>query len=139
VTGEGSAGLRPLIDYRLNPAVTNDRLNALFAAAWAGHRSRDFTPVLSRSLCYLCALDEDALVGFVNIAWDGGVHGFLLDTTVAPAWQRQGIGRELVIRSIAAASAQDIEWLHVDYEPHLAAFYQGCGFRSTLAGLIKLR
>ena len=139
MTGEAAAGLRRPIDYRLNPALTNDRLNALFAAAWAGHRSKDFSPVLSRSLCYLCALDGDALVGFVHVAWDGGVHGFLLDTTVAPAWQRQGIGRELVTRAIAAVSAQGIEWLHVDYEPHLAAFYQGCGFRPTPAGLVKLR
>ena len=30
------------------------------------------------------------------------------------------------------------EWLHVDYEPHLEAFYRGCGFRHTAAGLIDL-
>jgi len=30
-------------------------------------------------------------------------------------------------------------WLHVDFEPHLAAFYLGaCGFQSTSAGLIHL-
>jgi GNAT superfamily N-acetyltransferase len=58
---------------------------------------------------------------------------------VAPPYQRQGIGRELVTRAIAAASVQGIEWLHVDYEPHLAAFYQGCGFRPTPAGLVQLR
>ena len=30
------------------------------------------------------------------------------------------------------------QWLHVDYEPHLEEFYQGCGFRPTLAGLMHL-
>src|SRR6266496_3310579 len=31
------------------------------------------------------------LVGFVNVAWDGGDHAFLLDTKVAAQHQRQGI------------------------------------------------
>ena len=30
------------------------------------------------------------------------------------------------------------QWLHVDFEPHLTAFYRGCGFRPTEAGLIAL-
>jgi hypothetical protein len=32
-----------------------------------------------------------------------------------------------------------VEWVHVDYEPSLARFYERCGFRSTAAGLLKLR
>ncbi len=34
--------------------------------------------------------------------------------------------------------ARGAEWLHVDYEEHLEAFYQGCGFRPTPAGLLLL-
>ncbi len=30
------------------------------------------------------------LAGFVNVAWDGGDHAFLLDTKVAAEHQRQG-------------------------------------------------
>ena len=29
------------------------------------------------------------------------------------------------------------EWLHVDYEPQLAPFYEPCGFRPTAAGLMS--
>ncbi|SEQ70768.1 GNAT family N-acetyltransferase [Microlunatus flavus] len=80
-----------------------------------------------------------ALVGFVNVAWDGGVHAFLLDTCVAPERQGQGVGAELVRRAAAGAAEAGCAWLHVDFEPHLAAFYARCGFGPTQAGLLSLR
>jgi len=79
------------------------------------------------------------LVGFVNVAWDGGDHAFLLDTKVAAEHQRQGIATALVGRAARHAKAAGCEWLHVDFEEHLAAFYfDACGFRPTTAGLIHL-
>ncbi|HUX49921.1 MAG TPA: GNAT family N-acetyltransferase, partial [Spirochaetia bacterium] len=51
---------------------------------------------------------------------------------------RRGIGRELVERATAAVRERGLQWLHVDYEPHLEPFYARCGFRSTAAGLIRL-
>lgn len=127
------------IEYRLSPAVTNAELNALFAAAWPAHSASDFQPILGRSLVYVCAYQGQALVGFVNLAWDGGIHAFLLDTTVHPGVQRMGIGRSLVDRAVATARERGIEWIHVDYEPHLREFYRQCGFRYTAAGLIQLK
>lgn len=56
-----------------------------------------------------------------------------------PALRRRGIGRELVRRAADVARAQGIEWLHVDFEPHLRDFYAGCGFGPTEAGLMRLR
>jgi GNAT superfamily N-acetyltransferase len=79
------------------------------------------------------------LVGFVNVAWDGGHHAFLIDTKTRPTHQRQGLGLAVVGRAIAEAQAAGCEWLFVDFEPALAEFYIGaCGFRSTPAGLIHL-
>ena len=126
------------ISYRISPPITNDALNALFGASWPDHAWSDFEPALSHSLAYICAYQQDRLIGFVNLAWDGGVHAFLLDTTVLPAFRRHGIGRELVIGAAQVARERAIEWLHVDYEPHLEAFYRGCGFRHTEAGLMRL-
>jgi uroporphyrinogen decarboxylase len=118
--------------------VTNDALNALFSASWPDHQACDHMPILSRSLAYVCAYREEHLVGYVNVAWDGGVHAFLLDTSVHPGYRRRGIGRELVRRAAAVARARGMEWLHVDYEPHLEEFYRGSGFRPTRAGLMHL-
>jgi GNAT superfamily N-acetyltransferase len=126
------------IRLEISPAVSNIELNDLFASAWENHRSRDFQPILSRSLLYICAYQEEHLIGFVNAAWDGGVHGFLLDTTVHNAYQRQGVGMRLVQTAVDAARERGIEWVHVDYEPHLDHFYRQCGFQPTLAGLIDL-
>ena len=127
-----------LTNYSVNATVTDADMNHLFAAAWNDHQDKDFMPIISCSLAYICAYDADALVGFVNVAWDGGVHAFLLDTTVHPHYQRQGIGVRLVLEAVAAAQERGIQWLHVDYEPHLDTFYKQCGFQPTLAGLMRL-
>ncbi len=126
------------IEYHVNPSMTNESLNELFAAAWPAHSPRDFRPVLERSLAYICAYDAGQLVGFVNVAWDGALHAFLLDTTVHPDWRRRGIGRNLVRHATHCARDSGMEWLHVDFDAHLRDFYLACGFRPTEAGLISL-
>jgi GNAT superfamily N-acetyltransferase len=128
-----------LVMYSVNPSITNEALNRLFSESWENHTPSDFEPILSRSLVYVCAYFERRLVGYVNVAWDGGIHAFLLDTTVHPSVRRQGIGRELVRRTTQAARERGIVWLHVDFEPHLTEFYRGCGFAPTEAGLMRLR
>jgi GNAT superfamily N-acetyltransferase len=125
--------------YRISPSVNNNALNALFAAAWENYQASDFQPILSHSLLYVCAYQGDELVGFVNLAWDGGVHAFILDTTVHRSAQRQGIGVRLVQHAVNAARERGIEWVHVDYEPHLSEFYRQCGFQPTEAGLLNLK
>lgn len=90
------------------------------------------------ALTWVGAFDGDRLVGFVQVCWDGGEHAFLLDTAVDPDAQRRGLGTALVRRATADVRAAGCAWLHVDFEPHLADFYAGCGFRPTQAGLIKL-
>ena len=126
------------ITYRLDPHPADAELMALWRAAWNLEPPESFAPVLSRSLAHLGAYAGDRLIGFVNIATDGGVHAFLLDTTVHPEFQHRGVATELVRHAIAAAKARGTQWLHVDYEPHLEGFYRACGFRPTLAGLIDL-
>jgi ribosomal protein S18 acetylase RimI-like enzyme len=86
-------------------------------------------------------LDDASLVGFVNVAWDGGDHAFLLDTKVRPDYQRRGIGTELVRVAALHAKEAGCEWLEVDFDDasRLAPFYFGaCGFRPTSAGLLHL-
>ena len=129
--------------YKINPRVQNDELNALFRSAWLEHSDTDFGFTLERCLLYICAFLEDdtskeQLVGFVKVAWDGGFHGFLLDTTVHSSVQHQGIGGELVRQAINEARARGIHWLHVDFEAQLEPFYWGCGFGATRAGLLRL-
>jgi ribosomal protein S18 acetylase RimI-like enzyme len=127
------------IEFRADPYPENEALNALWAAAWKEPAVRDFSSILSRSLAHIGAFAGERLVGFVNVAWDGGIHAFILDTCVSPEFRRRGIATSLVERATKIARERGAEWLHVDFEPHLAGFYRNLGFRATEAGLIKLR
>jgi ribosomal protein S18 acetylase RimI-like enzyme len=93
------------------------------------------------SLGWVVARTGDGeLVGFVNVAWDGGDHAFLIDTKTRGSFQRHGIGTRLVQLAAEHVKASGCDWLHVDFEPHLRPFYfTACGFRPTDAGLIDLR
>ncbi len=127
------------IDYRVNPFVTNAELDQLYAVSWPNHHlPYDFRPELEHSLTFVGAYDGDELIGFVRLAWDGGIHAFLLEPTVHPDFRRRGIGRALVERATAVARERGMAWVHVDYEPHLREFYRACGFTPTDAGLIRL-
>ena len=90
------------------------------------------------ALVYICAYQGDRLVGFVKLAWDGGIHTFLLEPTVHPQWQRRGLGRQLVEQAVEKVRQRGMEWVHVDYDPELRHFYDRCGFQPTEAGLIPL-
>jgi len=82
---------------------------------------------------------DGALIGFVNVAWDGGDHAFLIDTKVHPDYQRRGIGTELVRIAARRAKEAGCEWMEVDFDERLAAFYyRACGFTPTRAGLLHL-
>lgn len=125
-------------EIRVDPFPDATSLDALWKAAWGQPGPADPAAILSRSLVHLGAYAEAALVGYVNIAWDGGIHAFLLDPTVHPDHRRTGLGTLLVRRAAELAAERGASWLHVDYEPHLAGFYRGCGFRPTEAGLMRL-
>lgn len=127
------------IRYAADPFPSEDALKALWRQAWGAEGPDRFAPILERGLGHVGAYDGDDLVGFVNIAWDGGIHAFILDTCVVPARQKGGIGGRLVQTAIEMARQRGARWLHVDYEAHLDGFYRRCGFRPTAAGLIDLQ
>jgi GNAT superfamily N-acetyltransferase len=131
-----------VIRYGWRDAFDNGAVNALHATGF-GHRLLDddwWGQVNRHSLGWVCAWDGDELVGFVNVPWDGGVHAFVIDTLTAPHAQRQGIGTGLVAVAAREAAAAGCEWLHVDFDDHLKAFYfDACGFEPTNAGLIALK
>jgi GNAT superfamily N-acetyltransferase len=121
----------------VDPFLSAEDTAALFKAAW-GEEAPDSPPALDRCLAHVGAYDGGRLVGFIKLAWDGGDHAFVLDTTVHPDLRRRGIGRRLVERAAEIARRAGVEWLHVDYEPALEGFYARCGFRPTPAGLMRL-
>jgi GNAT superfamily N-acetyltransferase len=129
------------ITYHWRGEFANEAVNALHAEGFE-HPFLEIdwhTQVHRHSLGWVCARSGNALVGFVNVAWDGGVHAFVLDTMVAGAARHHGIGTGLIATAVEHAREAGCEWLHVDFEEHLTGFYfQACGFTATNAGLIAL-
>jgi GNAT superfamily N-acetyltransferase len=129
------------IGYEWRGDFDNAAVNALHAEDFDHPLLDDdwWTQVNRHSLGWVCAREDGALVGFVNVAWDGAVHAFVLDTLVTARVRRRGVGTELVAVAASGARAAGCEWLHVDFEDHLRAFYfDACGFTPTNAGLIAL-
>ena len=107
--------------------------HAVLADDWWGQVNR-------HSLGWVCLRRNGQLIGFVNVAWDGGVHAFLLDTMVARDQQRRGHAARMVALAVEHAKTSGCEWLHADFEPQLRDFYfKACGFKRTDAGLIALK
>jgi GNAT superfamily N-acetyltransferase len=140
-----------MIAYEWRGSFDSREVSALHAEAFGGQGGsggagdqgacpQDWRAQVERhSLGWVCARDGGDLAGFVNVAWDGGAHAFILDTMVAARIRRRGIGAGLVALAIQEARRAGCEWLHVDFEEHLRPFYLGgCGFTPSAAGLIAL-
>ena len=134
------------ITYEWRGEFDNDEVNALHAEAfetrvydeseWNWRRQ-----VEEHSFGWVVARDGDgALVGFVNVLWDGLVHAWLQDTMVAATAGRQGVGTQVVATARDATRAAGCEYLHVDFDDDIEGFYyDACGFTPTNGGLIELQ
>ena len=75
----------PFADAEVNALHAEGFGHPVLATGWREQVER-------HSLGWVCAHDADRLVGFVNVAWDGGVHAFVVDTVVAAGARHRGIG-----------------------------------------------
>ncbi len=132
------------IEYVWRGDFSNAEMNALHADAFETRvydesewNWRD--QVERHSLGWVVAREGKALVGFVNVPWDGLVHAWIQDTMVARSARRRGVGKELIAVAANGAREAGCEWLHVDFDDDLREFYfDACGFTPTNAGLIEL-
>jgi GNAT superfamily N-acetyltransferase len=133
---------RALEDVRFawRDEVTDHELVALTRSHGGRPEPGWWDRIRPHSLGWVTARTSDGtLVGFVNVAWDGGDHAFLIDTKVRPDHQRRGIGTELVHLAARHAKGAGCEWMEVDFGDELAPFYyDACGFVPTRAGLLHL-
>jgi ribosomal protein S18 acetylase RimI-like enzyme len=128
------------VTYRWRGLLTDAEMVDLVDAHGGKSTAGWWDRIRPHSLGWVTArVPAGALVGFVNVAWDGGDHAFLLDTKTHGSYQHRGIGTRVVGFAVEHAKAAGCEWLHVDFDPGLESFYfDACGFRPTDAGLIHL-
>ncbi len=128
------------MDIVWREGFSSSEVRQLHQQAFGGDGGGDWWGQVTRhSLGWVCARVDGRLVGWVNVAWDGGAHATLLDTAVDEAFRHQGLATRLVAVAVDEARQVGCRWLHVDFEAGLEAFYLGsCGFRPTAAGLLDL-
>jgi GNAT superfamily N-acetyltransferase len=130
-----------MIDYEWRGHFDNAEVNRLHAQGFEHEPSADdwWSQVNRHSLGWVCARRDGRLVGFMNVAWDGALHAFVLDPVVTADMRRRGVGTRLVSLAVEHARLAGCAWLHVDFDDHLRPFYlDSCGFQATSAGLIRL-
>jgi GNAT superfamily N-acetyltransferase len=133
------------INYEWRGEFDNEEVDRLHAEAFEtevfGEDEWNWRALTSaHSLGWVTAREGSALVGFVNVLWDGLVHAWIQDTMVAVSAPRRGVGTTVVEAARRAAREAGCEWLHVDFDDHMRGFYlDSCGFRPTNAGLIELQ
>jgi GNAT superfamily N-acetyltransferase len=124
---------------------TNTEVNRLHAEAFTtrmyGDDEWDWVTLTARhSLGWVVGRRDGALVGFVNVLWDGLAHAWIQDTMVSESARHTGVGTALVAAAVTGATEAGCDWLHVDFDAGLEEFYlRSCGFTPARAGLLALR
>lgn len=117
-----------MIDYRNDCIPDLATARALYADCSLGARrpiadDARFSAMLTHANLTVTAWDGAQLVGIARSLSDFGFTTYLADLAVRDAYQRRGIGRELIQRTQLAAPQAKIVLLAapaaVDYYPHI--------------------
>ena len=127
------------IEYRVRPSLTNDDLNGLFGRAYNKTMSVDFQRILDQSLTWVAGYDGHTLRAWVNVAWDGFVHAFLVDRTAAD--DPDGAIRSELVREAIEAVRRDhptVFKVHTDCRPDEIAWLGELGLQELPGGIVIL-
>lgn len=117
--------------YVTNPKLTVDQVLPLYEAVeWTNYTANPdrLQAGLDGTLFLRAAYDGDQLVGLLRAVGDGATILFIQDILVLPAYQRQGIGRQLLADCLVAYEGIYQCHLLTDRTPKTQAFYEGLGF-----------
>jgi ribosomal-protein-alanine N-acetyltransferase len=132
-----SSAVRPQpVSLRFRPRVNVRALEELRALVGWEPLGGGAGPFLRGLWGSAAAFDANRLVAWIGIVSDGTQHAFLVDVMVAPEAQGRGVGTELVRFASRCVRERGIRLLHVDFVPGLARFYERCGFRAGLGGVL---
>lgn len=102
-----------------------------FFEGWPNPPSKEkHRELLEKSYLSLVALDGTAIVGFVNVISDGVLSCYIPLLEVLPPYRNQGIGKELMKRTLRALS--EFYMIDLSCDEDLRPFYESMGMKKTL-------
>jgi ribosomal protein S18 acetylase RimI-like enzyme len=123
-----------MIEYKVTPDLDLDAAHELYVASTLGERRpigdrERFGKMMRSGNLIITAWDGDLLVGISRSITDWVWFTYLADLAVRMSHQRQGIGRELMRRTQAAAPQANLLLLAA---PKAADYYGHVGFTQML-------
>jgi GNAT superfamily N-acetyltransferase len=122
-----------MIDYSTDRLPTVEQVIALYAATTLGERRPIGEPdrvaaMLEHANLVIAAWDGDELVGLARSFSDFAYVTYVADLAVRESHQSQGIGKELLRRTQAAASPE--AWLVLLAAPQAEGYYPHIGMEN---------
>jgi GNAT superfamily N-acetyltransferase len=119
-----------MIDYKLTPDLDVDLAHELYVASTLGERRpvddrERFAAMLRNANLTITAWDRDLLVGISRSVTDFAWMTYMSDLAVRVSHQKQGIGKELMRRTQAAAPQAKVLLLAA---PAAREYYGHVGF-----------
>lgn len=142
----------PLQGFKVRPARRGDAtpIVSLLLEVGINADANTVTWIISHpEMELLVAADMlDKPIGFVTLSHrpmlkTGGRSATIDELNVAKAWQRKGVGRELLRRAVERAKVLSVKRLEVQtygaINEGLTAFFRACGFELAEVGTFRLR
>ncbi len=120
-----------MIRYEINASITVDAAIDLYNRSTLGERRPvDRPDVFAKMLAHadltITAWDDDLLIGIARTLTDFGFVAYLADLAVDVAYQRQGIGKELV--ELTRRALDDTAFITLLAAPKGNEYYEKIGF-----------
>ena len=131
---------RPTIEYRHNFPLAAAQVAALFDASGIRRPTDDLMRIeriLANANLVISAWHQDTLVGVCRALTDFSYCCYLSDLAVHRAFQKQGIGRELIAR-VRSAIGEQVALILLS-SPEAMEYYPKLGFENIKNGFIIKR
>jgi len=126
------------MEFIENGCVTAAEIAVLRESVGWNPMTYEYEKALENSTLYISCYDNHKFVGFINVVSNLSTDAYIQDVMVLPAYQKQGIGSQLVDRTISKLRTMGIQNVSVIFEKSLSSFYNNFGFVMQESGRLKL-